>query len=409
MNKTQKLIITKWNNGILSMLLEDDTDVELYYDEISDVQVGNIYIAKVKDIAKGINAAFVEVVPGTKCYLSIENVKQPIYLNRLNQNTKAKLVQGDEILVQVVKEQMKTKDAVVTTELSFAGQYVVLSSGTGQIGVSAKLSDEQHEQLRNDLHSYIPEDVNIIVRTNAQHVKTDEIVNELQMLDERRKNLIETAKHRTCYSIMWQTKEKYLTLLRDLKQERLGAVVTDDEEIFHKLSVYEQSIAEITNAETVVPQIFFYQDELLPLIKLYSIETRLEKALNKRVWLKSGGYLIIEQTEALTAIDVNTGRYESKKNQQDTFLKINLEAAKEVARQLRLRNLSGIIIVDFINMTNIENRNILMDELRSYVKEDRVKTEVHDMTQLQLIEITRKKSDKPLYEAVRDIDVRIHG
>lgn len=409
MNKTQKLIITKWNNGILSMLLEDDTDVELYYDEISDVQVGNIYIAKVKDIAKGINAAFVEVVPGTKCYLSIENVKQPIYLNRLNQNTKAKLVQGDEILVQVVKEQMKTKDAVVTTELSFAGQYVVLSSGTGQIGVSAKLSDEQHEQLRNDLHSYIPEDVNIIVRTNAQHVKTDEIVNELQMLDERRNNLIETAKHRTCYSIMWQTKEKYLTLLRDLKQERLGAVVTDDEEIFHKLSVYEQSIAEITNAEAVVPQIIFYQDTLLPLIKLYSIETRLEKALNKRVWLKSGGYLIIEQTEALTAIDVNTGRYESKKNQQDTFLKINLEAAKEVARQLRLRNLSGIIIVDFINMTNIENRNILMDELRSYVKEDRVKTEVHDMTQLQLIEITRKKSDKPLYEAVRDIGVGIHG
>ncbi|NLG05668.1 MAG: ribonuclease E/G [Clostridia bacterium] len=394
MERTQKFIITKWKQGILSLLLEDNKDLEIHYDELSDVQVGNIYIAKVKDVVKNINAAFVEIIPGTKCYLSLENTIQPIYLNRLNQNAKAKLVQGDEILVQVVKEQVKTKDAVVTTELSFAGQYVVLSSGSGLIRVSSKLTEEQRAHLRTELKAYIPKDINVIIRTNSQYAKTDEIIQELTDLNDQRNRLIETAKHRTCYCVMWQPPKKYMTLIRDLKQEVLCEIVTDDEELYQELLSYKQS--KIDQNHDL--QIKYYKDKLLPLIKHYSIETRLEKALCKRVWLKSGGYLVIEPTEALTSIDVNTGKYDGKKNLQDTFLKINLEAAAETVRQLRLRNLSGIIIVDFINMERKEDRDLLLENLRELVKNDRVKTQVHDMTALQLVEITRKKMDRPLYE-----------
>ena len=389
----QKLIITKWRQGILSMLLEDDTEIEFHYEESSEQYVGNIYIAKVKDVVKNINAAFVEIMPGVKCYLSIEDATHPIYLNRLNQNTKAKLVEGDEILVQITKDRVKTKDAVVTTNLSFTGRYAVLTTGNHKLGVSAKLSKEKRETIKKELLPYMPEDAGIVIRTNAQYATTDEIVQELQILNEKRKQLVDTAMHRTCYSIMYRMPAKYLTLIRDLNQERLCEIVTDDKELYQDLIEHTEDFG-----EGYTKLLKHYHDELLPLHKLYSIESRLEKALNKRVWLKSGGYLVIEPTEAMTLIDVNTGKYDGKKNLQDTFLKINLEAAKEVARQLRLRNISGIIMIDFINMESPQNRELLMDTMRTYANEDRIKTEVHDMTVLNLVEMTRKKVDQPLYE-----------
>ena len=389
----QKLIITKWRQGILSMLMEDETEIEFHYEESSDQCVGNIYIAKVKDVVKNINAAFVEITPGIKCYLSIEDVKHPIYLNRLNQNTKAKLVEGDEILVQITKDRVKTKDAVVTTNLSFTGRYVVLTTGNQKLGVSTKLSKEDRENIKRELSPYIPEEAGIVIRTNAQYATTKEIVQELQMLNECRKQLVETAMHRTCYSVMYRMPAKYLTLIRDSEQKRLCEIVTDDEEIYQDINERVEDLE-----DGYVNLLKHYHDELLPLHKFYSIESRIEKALNKRVWLKSGGYLVIEPTEAMMVIDVNTGKYDGKKNLQDTFLEINLEAAKEVSRQIRLRNLSGIIIVDFINMERSEDSNTLIKEMEKLVGIDKIKTEIHDITALGLVEITRKKVDKPLYE-----------
>lgn len=397
MEQKQKLIVTRWKQGVLSMLLEGDIDIELQYDEPSDICVGNIYIAKVKDVVKNINAVFVEIMPGTRCYLSMEDARQPIYLNRIHQNADAKPVQGDEILVQVMKDRVKTKDAVVTTNLSFTGRYIVLTTGNKKLGVSAKLSKEKRNALRKELTPYVPEDTGIVIRTNAQYVSIDEIMQELQMLNERRRQLINAAMHRTCYSILYRTPTKYLTLIRDLNQKKVCEIVTDDDEIYQNIKEQADELGE--GYQKLLTR---YHDELLPLEKLYSIDSRLERALCKRVWLKSGGYLVIEPTEALTVIDVNTGKYDGRKDLQDTFLKINLEAAKEAARQLRLRNISGIVIIDFINMEDAHNRETLLDAMRSYVSSDRIKTEVHDMTELYLVEITRKKVDRPLYEMMKE-------
>ena len=170
-------------------------------------------------------------------------------------------------------------------------------------------------------------------------------------------------------------------------------ILTDDRELFEQMTEYFQE-----NQPEDTAKLRFYEDRLLPMEKLYSLDCHLKEALGERVWLKSGGYLVIQPTEALTVIDVNTGKFDGNKNQQDTFLKINLEAAREIAREIRLRNLSGIIVVDFINMDAAENRKLLMEEFASWLKRDPIKTTLVDMTALELVEVTRKKLRKPLLD-----------
>lgn len=388
-----KLVITRWKQGILTMLTGDDRELEFLYETTGEPVVGDIIIARVKDIVKNINAAFVEIAPGVTCYLSLEDAVRPVYINCIHKNNR-KLVQGDEILVQIIKNRMKTKDAVVTTNLSFTGRYVVLTTGNQRLGVSMKLEDERRHQLKQAMKDAVPEHTGVVIRTNAADASINEILNELHTMEERKNQIIETAKHRTCFSVMQHAPEKYIQLLRDLKSDRIEKIITDDQMIFDSIQEYLS-----TNTETVsdVPLIL-YQDSMQPLYKLYSIETRLENAMSKRVWLKSGGYLIIEPTEALTVIDVNTGKYAGKKNSQETFMKINTEAAEEIAHQLRLRNISGIIIVDFINMESKEYQKALMTHLADLVKKDRMKTDVLDMTGLHLVEMTRKKVDRSIYE-----------
>ena len=181
--------------------------------------------------------------------------------------------------------------------------------------------------------------------------------------------------------------------MRDAYEGRLSSIVTDDRGLYDQLKAYlkEEQPEDLEKLE-------FYDDSLLPLYKLYSLETVLDRALGKRVWLKSGGYLVIEPTEAMTVIDVNTGKYEGRKKMADTIRKINNEAAFTIAAQLRLRNLSGIIMVDFIDMEQEEDKKALLDCLKQAVSTDPVRTVVVDMTPLGLVELTRKKVRKPLYE-----------
>ncbi len=392
----QKLVITRWQQGIMAMLLENEIETEIQYSEPEEIAVGNIYIAKVKNVVQNIHAVFVEISSDRTCYLSLEDAKCPIYLNRVNDRARS-LAQGDEILVQVMKAAIKTKDAVVTTNLSFAGKYAVLTTGNRKLGVSMKLEETVRRRLKKSLESCVPEDVGIVIRTNAAYAEEADIIEEISRLDESRKQLIEKAQHRTCYSVMYRSPENFLTFIRDLRQEEAVEIITDDQVLFERI----QKELPFLREQDERSQVRLYQDKLLPLSKVYSLESKLEKALNQRVWLKSGGYLIIEPTEALTVIDVNTGKFAGKKDVQETFFKINLEAAKEIARQLRLRNLSGIIIVDFINMESSESRRMLMEALDEYTKHDRIKTDVLDMTALNLVELTRKKVDKPLHEVLR--------
>ncbi|MDE6923949.1 MAG: ribonuclease E/G, partial [Acetatifactor sp.] len=214
-------------------------------------------------------------------------------------------------------------------------------------------------------------------------------------LIEQYARLLHMARYRSCYTCLRDAPDAVEAVLQELAvRQEYQEIVTDSEKLYQMLSEYG-------NSHKDTRPLRMYQDNMLSLSKLYSIESKMETALESRVWLKSGGYLIIEPTEALTVIDVNTGKYEARKSNEEAILTVNLEAAREVALQLRLRNLSGIIIVDFINMTHNNSKSQVMNLLKQLVGKDRIKTTIVDMTPLGLVEITRKKTSKPLREQMR--------
>lgn len=395
--------------------------------------LGSIYIGRVENIVKNLNAAFVKISPEQNCYLSLEDLKHPIFTKKLSE--KKALVAGDELLVQVSKEALKTKEPAVTTNLNLGGTYAVLTTGNRKLGVSSKLSKEQRKHYLELLEKIdegmekLPQqeptsaegaldersgkrDYGIIIRTNAAEVPDETVLAEIRGLAVRYRQLAETAAHKTCYSLLYQEPASYLKHISDLRQDTLEEMVTDDREIFEQIcETYQIPGAALMTAGSVsVPvneietkehlKIRYYEDKAVSLSSLYSVKSGLEDALKERVWLKSGAYLVIQPTEALTVIDVNTGKNVAKKDVQENFLKVNKEAAIEIARQLRLRNISGIVVVDFMNLTSREAEEELLSVFRAALKQDPVPTQLIDITKLGLVEITRKKVRKSLMEII---------
>lgn len=389
-----KVIITDYKEGIATALYQDGNPVELSYDAREQkIAVGNIYVGKVTNIVKNIQAAFVEVEDRISCYYPIEKNENPIFTSKGNSKN---LAAGDELLVQVSREAVKTKAPSVTPAISFSGKYLVLTYGKTDIGFSAKLAAADRERLRLVTEEFSNPEYGWIIRTNAANASDEEIRMEAKRLSLKYKTLTDEAKYRTCRTCLYRTPPEYLAQIKNYYSKDYEEIVTDSAELFHEIREY---LKEYQPGD--LEKLRLYEDRLLPLAKLYSLETAFENALRERVWLKSGAYLIIQPTEALTVIDVNTGKYDGRKELQDTFLKINLEAAKETARQLRLRNLSGIIIVDFINMASEENRKLVMKTLAEELKKDPKKAVVVDMTPLGLVEITRKRENKTLMEKLK--------
>ncbi|WP_312425941.1 ribonuclease E/G [Lacrimispora sp.] len=387
-----KLIITRWNGSVITLLQSGKEAVQVNLEpEENQSVLGNIYIGKVNHIVKNINAAFVDIGGGQMGYLNLSDA-DILFVDQRPYN--GKLRQGDEIIVQVERDAVKTKAPVLTGNLNVTGRYFVLTSGKKQIGFSTKITDQAWKQeMKSYLESRKAEDFGMIVRTNAYKVPKEELESELIQLMDSFKEMLDNAKHRTCYSLLYSSAPSYLTGLRDSLKSSLEAVITDEPDIYEAIKDYlNQCQPEDLRLLTM------YEDHLLPLGKLYRIEKTMKEALGKRVWLKSGGYLVIEPTEALVVIDVNTGKYSGKKELRETIKKVNLEAAEEIGHQLRLRNLSGIIIIDFIDMEAEEDRRMLMERLDGILSKDPVKTTVVEMTKLNLVEVTRKKIRKPLYE-----------
>ena len=369
--------------------------------EESGSLLGNIYIGKVKNIVKNINAAFIDLGGGKTGYYSLSENREHLFTSPLAaagaQEGRA-LRQGDEIIVQVSRDAVKTKDPVLSSNLNFTGKYSVVTLGKTQIGFSAKIADPVWKEEVKEYLLALKEDTGrtgfgVIVRTNAKETTKEVIGGEVLALKQRMDELLAKAESRTCFTLLEGAEPSFILSLRDTYAGSLQSVITDDKSCYEEMRRYLDK-----NQKADLEKLQFYQDPLLPLIKLYKLEAALEEALERRVWLKSGGYLVIEPTEALTVVDVNTGKYSGKKNAEDTILKINLEAAAETARQLCLRNLSGIIIVDFIDMAREEHKQQLLTALEEELKKDPVKTVLVDMTKLGLVEITRKKVRKPLHE-----------
>lgn len=394
----RKLLITKLQNKIFTTLLENNEVAQLHcvseQMQENKITLGNIYIGKVKNIVANINAAFIEIAKGVECYYAIGENPTPVFTKKIG---KKSICIGDELIVQVSREAVKTKVPTVTSKLEFTGKYAVLTHGDTRIGISAKLSKEEKERLTKIAREYASNQYGLILRTNAKEVGEEMIRTELEKLIQEYQRMLQFASTRVCFSCLKSAPKQYLMELKNIYQEGLTDIVVEDESIYQEVKAF---LAESQPED--LEKLRFYEDKMLPLHKLYSIEKRIEDALKERVWLKSGAYLVIQPTEALTVIDVNTGKCIDKKRDDRAYLKINMEAAKEAARQIRLRNLSGIIIIDFINLSEKEFTDELLDFFERELKKDPIATTLVDITKLHLVEVTRKKIRKPFHEAYKE-------
>ena len=371
----RQIVITGWQSKVLTALYEEDTLCELNLEpKKSQVRVGDIYIGKVKHIVQNIQAAFVEIAPGVMGYYPLKDNAVHFFVN---QKKNDKIVAGDEIVVQVEKENLKTKAWFLTGRLSFPGRYTVLTKGKTGIQISARIKDTaERDRLTGIVSGEEIEGAAWMIRTEASGQRAEVIGEEMHRLEVDYNRIMSTACMRTCFSKLMSGDSPYTQLIKK----------------FGRWGLSEEALQ-------------YYKDDSYPLIKLKGIEAQMDKALQKRVWMRSGAYLVIEPTEALTVIDVNTGKAIGKQKMEENFFKINLEAAQEVCRQLRLRNISGIVIVDFINMKDPEHLKALMDVLREEAAKDSVQTTVVDRTSLHLVEMTRKKVHRSLAEQVRLLPV----
>ncbi len=401
-----KLIITKYKDTIISAFFNGMNMVQVSLNPAEeDTILGNIYLGKVKNIVKNINAAFVEIEDGRMCYYSMAENRFPILSNQPEPEEGEPLKEvrvkiGDELIVQVAKENVKTKAPVVSSNINLTGKFVALTYGKSTVGVSNKIEDtKERKRLRNLVKLYARKEYGFIVRTNSAYVEDQLIINEINNLVDIYKNIRKFGIHKSRYSLLYRTPPGYICDIRDGHSDRMDEFVTDDEGLYENMMEYL-----IQHQPEDKDKLRLYQDTEIRLFSLYGIHEKIKDAVKPMVWLKSGGTLVIQPTEALTVVDVNTGKAVSgKKKVQETFLKVNLEAAKEIARQIRLRNISGIIIIDFIDMELKKHKDLLMEELEEHFRRDPIKTTLVDMTALGLVEVTRKKLRKPLHEQVKNM------
>lgn len=402
----EELLITRWKEQLLSLRVQDGSIVQIQAEANAGENIlGNIYVAKVRNIVKNINAAFVEFQKGQMAYLPLNTTVVPIHTDGVPHQS-GRVVIGDEIIVQVIREAVKTKPPTLSGKLELTGRYVVLTAAgeveedapCQSVSISKKIREKEvRESLKNILQEYCRPEYGFVVRTNSAAAGETELRHEAEALAKQYEEMIRYGKHKIQFTLLQQKVPGYLSQIMDSYSDSLEHILTDEEELYQEVRHY---LEEQGWTDTAILEM--WDPEHGKLDAVYNISRTIEHALRPKVWLKSGGYLVIQPTEALVSIDVNTGKaIGGKKDVQKTFLKINLEAAEEIAKQLRLRNLSGIILIDFIDMETEENQGFVMESLRRFVSADPVQTTVVDMTKLGLVELTRKKIRKSLYEQLQ--------
>lgn len=392
----RNIVIATLSKGLCMANIEDQKVVEIQVESFNReaVSIGDIYVGRVQKVVPSLNAAFIEINKDTACYYDIRKNINPIFTHKIGKKT---ICEAEQLIIQIEKDAVKTKAPTVSTNLNFTGTYVVLTSGNNKISVSTKIKDENRKRLQQVLSKYVSDDYGLIARTNAKNASDEDICKEVDNLILEYKDLVRKAQTRTCYSCLKKASPSYLSFVRNMYCDDISRIIVDKEDIFQELYEYLS-----INMPEVCNKLELYQDEHYTLNKKYSLEIRLEEALYKKVWMKSGAYLIIEPTEALTVIDVNSGKCVTKKDKEEQYYKINIEAAIESAKQIRLRNISGIVIIDFINLKDEKKMQEVLKVLKFHLQNDRIPTKLIGVTKLQLVEITRKKTHKSLQESWRE-------
>ncbi len=407
-----ELIINVTEGEVRVALLENGTLAEIFYERDHGLGiVGNIYNGRVVKVLPGMDAAFVDIGLDKAAFLYVADVRseedQDPFLpadevagvdeefamatDELDEALPTPqiddlLKEGQEILVQVSREPIGSKGARVTTYNSLPGRYLVLLPTVDHVGISRKIEDEDERRRLKELVTAIkPEGMGLIVRTVSEGKQESDLQHDLEFLIKLWENINQKKEKTKSLNLVYQDLRLVQRIIRDLYSDEIDRVVIDSDECYHDLKDF---IADYFPG--LVCEIERYTG-IQPIFQAYDIEIEVNKALEQKIWLKSGGYIVIESTEALTAIDVNTGRFVGKKNLEDTILKTNLEAAKEIAFQLRLRNIGGIIIIDFIDMEKKNHRERVNVALEEALKRDKAKSNVLKISELGLVEMTRER------------------
>lgn len=386
-------------------VIEEGRLVEFYVEKSIDERVvGNIYKAKVCNVLPGMQAAFVNIGLDKNAFLYIGDLNIDKVCPEVKGTVKNikdisiddVLKEGQDILVQAVKEPVGTKGARVTTNITLPGKYVVLMPTVDYIGISRKIKNEdERKRLKNLVNGIRPNNMGVIIRTAAEGEGVKELATDMGYLVRLWGNILERQKRMKAPEPVYKDMNLLGRIVRDVFSSNVDSFYVNCRQIYDKLSELISIIS-----PSLQQRLVYYDDNQKNLFEYFKVENEVEKALLRKVWLKSGGYIVIDYTEALTVIDVNTGKFVGSIDLEDTVLKTNIEAAKEIARQLRLRDIGGIIVIDFIDMDTKEDEEKVMMVLENELKKDRTKTSILGITELGLVEMTRKKMRQSLSETL---------
>jgi len=410
----KEIIVNSTPYEVRVAILEDKELVE-HLIERSETKrmVGDIYKGVVTAVLPGIQAAFVDIGTEKAAFLHVSDLlevrddvdDEPFDRRRGGRNNGRTpmpaiqdiLQKGQELLVQVTKEPIATKGPRITTQISLPGRFVVIMPNVDHVGVSRKIEDRTERQRLKELVVELkPTDCALIVRTVGEGTDRKALEHDVQHLVDAWKGIQERAATAPAPSRIHQDVGLVIGLVRDVFNDDVDQLVLDDRAAYDQLMGYLGDYA-----PSLRERVKLHTDPM-PIFDRYGIEHELDRTLDRKVWLKKGGYILIEQTEALVAIDVNTGRFTGKKNQEETILKTNMLAAREIARQLRLRDIGGIIVIDFIDMESETNKKKVLQELRTWLKRDRAKTKAFQVSDLGLIEMSRQRVRPSLYHFMSD-------
>lgn len=398
----REIVINVGDEETRAAMLEDRVPVEIFIERsVNQRLVGNIYKGKVENVLPGMQAAFVDIGLEKNAFLYVEDAmpaRSPDgqgTSSALGANICDILKHGQEIIVQIVKEPIGTKGPRVTTHITLPGRYLVLMPTVDYIGISRRIENEKERERLKELAGRVkPEGMGVIVRTVAEGVDEEDLAQDIALLNKLWKKIVQRAGHGPVPNLLHRDLELIQRILRDVFTEDVDRLTIDSRYEYEKIL----DLLDITGSRLKFKVVLDERDDIF---RDYGIDQELDKALKRKVWLKCGGYIVIDQAEALSAIDVNTGKFVGSTNLEDTVLRTNLDAAVEIARQLRLRNIGGIIIVDFIDMLKEEHRQQVLQVLEEEIKKDKTKTNILGITQLGLVEMTRKKVRPSLGEVMQ--------
>ena len=387
-------------------LLEEGRCVEMFHERKDEDHIlGNIYKGRVSSVLPGMQAAFVDIGTEKNAFLHVSDLQTHVNeFGEIEHNVdpagrpgrnrppiETILKKGQELLVQIDKEPIGTKGPRVTGYITIPGRYLVYIPTSRNLGISRRIETEKERNRLRELGAkHLPEQGGLIIRTACSGRTEDEFVPEIKFLQRTWEQILARSEHTRAPGLVYEDLGLVFRIIRDLLTDDVSRFIIESKPMFESVHRFmEQSLPALRD------KVSFY-DEEEPVFTHYAIDLEIKKAISRRIWLKSGGHIVIDQTEALVAIDVNTGKFVGAQDHEETIYKNNLEAAVEIARQIRLRDLGGIIVLDFIDMENPTNRKHVLQTLEREIRKDRARTNILQFTELGIIEMTRQRTKESL-------------